>query len=78
MTDADLRQYANQWIEARFVDGKTLVGRLVLDASGSPSGSDFQIQEPAANPDAEPPRTNVDPTLVASVRPIAAPPEALD
>ena len=50
MTDRELRCYAGQWIEARLVDGKVIVGRLLVDEPHFLLSSPFEIEQPAADP----------------------------
>jgi hypothetical protein len=72
MTDEELRQYSNQWIEATLHDGHTFVGRLIVDEG-------FAIEQPSANVDEEPPLVMIDdPATVESVRAVPMPPDTLD
>ena len=78
MKDAELRQYAGQWVEARLVDGSVLIGRLLVDEPSFLLRSPFEIEQPAANPDAAPPRISIEALIVESVRVIGGPPETSD
>lgn len=78
MTDKELHQYAGKWIEATLVDGRTVMGRLLVDEPHILLTGPFEIEQPPASPDAPPPRIGVDALNIVSVRALEAPPETLD
>jgi O-phosphoseryl-tRNA(Cys) synthetase len=73
MKDEELRQYADQWVEAKLRDGKTLVGRLVVAAPSS-----FEIDQPSADLGAGAPRLCIDAGSVEDIRVLQSPPPTLD
>lgn len=79
MTNEELCQYAGQWVELQLTDGRRIVGKLVTDNSGSHSDTKFEIDQPSAALNENPPRLAIaDASLIETVKTIAAPPETFD
>jgi len=80
MTDEELAQYLGQWVEVRFRDGRTTIGKLAageLAAPASPGTLAIEIP-PAAVSQGPTWLPIVDVSEIEAVRAIERPPETID
>jgi hypothetical protein len=73
VTDAELRQYADQWVEVRLTNGESVIGKLIA------SEGQYAVEQPSANIDERPPIVVIpNAGVVVSVRGVARPPDTID